>query len=228
MENVMSLFRTFVFVAAVAGAIAGLALTAIQYVSTTPLILRAETFEAKAVPAPGAVHTHDHKSWSPDGLERFGYTTLANLVGGIGLALVLVALSEIAGGLASWRQGVIWGIGAFIAFTLAPSLSLPPELPGKPSAELLARQVWWVATVVLTAGGLALGVFQRALWGTALGVAFIVAPHIIGAPQPESFNSPVPHDIAQRFVTGAVLSGFVFWVLLGGCAGFLRSRLTAS
>src|SRR5215470_14771624 len=184
----MSVFRTIVFVAAVAGAIAGLTLTAIQYVSTVPLILKAETFEAKAVPALGATAKHDHKGLLPaDGLERFANTTLANVLGAIGLALVLVALSEIAGGLASWRQGVFWGIGGFAAFTLAPTLSLPPELPAMPSADLLARQVWWVATVVLTAGGLALVAFQRALWGTVLGLALIVTPHIIGAPQAENF-----------------------------------------
>lgn len=224
----MSVFRTIVFVAAMAGAIAGLALTAIQYVSTVPLIQKAETFEAKTAPAPDVGVAHDHKSWSPaDGFERFAYSTLANVVGAIGFALLLVASSEIAGGLTSWRQGLFWGIGGFAVFTLAPSLSLPPELPAMPSADLLARQTWWIATTVLTAGGLALIAFQRALWGAALGLALMVIPHIVGAPQPDSFNSPVPHDLAQRFVTGVLVSGFVFWVLLGACAGFLRSRLAA-
>jgi cobalt transporter subunit CbtA len=230
----MALFRTLVLAAAVAGAIAGLALTAIQHVSTVPLILKAETFEAK--PAPGAAHepgshasgSHEHgpAAWAPaDGIERIAYTALANVVGGIGLALLLLALSEAGGGLAGWRQGLLWGLGGFAAFTLAPSLSLPPELPGMPSADLLARQLWWVATVALTAGGLALIAFRRALWAAVLGIALIVAPHVVGAPHPASFDSPVPHELAQRFVAGVVVSGLLFWALLGGCAGFLRARL---
>jgi cobalt transporter subunit CbtA len=225
----MSVFRTIVFVAAVAGAAAGLALTAIQHISTVPLILKAETFEAKPTPAHDAAGAHDHEGWSPaDGFERIAYTMLANVVGATGLGLLLVALSEIGGGLAGWRHGMFWGIGGFAAFTLAPSLSLPPELPGMPSADLFARQMWWIATVVLTAGGLALVAFQRALWGAVLGVVLVVAPHLVAVPQPASFETPVPHDLAQRFVTGVVVSGFVFWVLLGGFAGFLRSRLAVS
>src|ERR687887_1164657 len=109
----MSLFRTIVFVAAVAGAIAGLALTAIQHASTVPLILKAETFEAKAAPAHaahdhGAAGTHDHgdhqhEGWSPaDGVERIAYTTLANVVGGDGPPPLLVPLSGNAGGPSRW------------------------------------------------------------------------------------------------------------------------------
>lgn len=224
----MSVFRTIVFVAAVAGAIAGLALTAIHYVSTVPLIHEAEMFETKAAPAPGELSAHDHKGWSPaNGFERFAYTTLANVIGAVGLALVLMALSELAGGLTGWRHGMFWGLGGFAAFTLAPTLSLAPDLPAMQAADLLARQVWWAATVVLTAGGLALVAFQRAFWGTALGIALILAPHLVGAPRPASVYTPVPHDLAQRFVTGVVVSGFLFWVLLGSLAGFFRSRLTA-
>ena len=227
----MSVLRTIVLVAAVAGAVAGLVLTALQHASTVPLILEAETYEAKAAPPDGASATHDHgaEGWTPaDGTERIAYTTLANVVGAIGLALLLVALGEIAGGIVGWRQGMFWGMAGFAAFTLAPSLSLPPELPAMAAVDLIDRQIWWVATVVLTAGGLALIVFRPALWAAALGIALIVAPHVVGAPQPAGFETPVPHHLAQRFIAGVVVSGFVFWVLLGGLAGFVRSRLTAS
>ena len=225
------MFRTIVLVAAVAGAVAGLVLTALQHASTVPLILKAETYEAKAAPPHGVSATHDHgaEGWAPaDGVERIAYTTLVNVVGAIGLALQLVVLGEIAGGIVGWRQGMFWGMAGFAAFTLAPSLSLPPELPAMPAADLIDRQIWWAATVVLTAGGLALIVFRPALWAAALGIALIVAPHVVGAPQPASFETPVPHDVAQRFVASVLVSGFVFWVLLGGLAGFVRSRLLAS
>ena len=226
----MALFRTIVLVAAMAGAIAGIALTAFQHAGTVPLILKAETYEARTAPAhgTGAIHDDHGAGWAPaDGLERLGYTTLANIVGAIALALLMVALGEIAGGIAGWREGVFWGMAGFAAFTLAPSLSLPPQLPAMPAADLVTRQIWWAATVALTAGGLALIVFRSALWAAALGIALIVTPHLIGAPQPASFETAVPHGLAQRFVTGVVVSGFLFWVLLGGLAGFVRSRLQA-
>ena len=39
----MSLFRNIVFISALAGLVAGLAMTIMQYAGTVPLILRAET-----------------------------------------------------------------------------------------------------------------------------------------------------------------------------------------
>jgi cobalt transporter subunit CbtA len=228
----MSIFRTIVFVAAVAGLAAGLALTAVQAVGTVPLILQAESYEqaaqtpAEHAHAPGA---HEHAAWQPaDGIERLAYTVVANIVGAIGFALLLVALSEIAGGIAGWRQGIFWGLGGFASFTLAPSLGLPPELPGMPAADLLARQVWWIATVALTAGGLALMVFRRSLPAALAGFVLILAPHIVGAPLPANFETRVPHALAREFAVGAVISGLIFWVLLGAFAGFVRGRLTSS
>ena len=85
------------------------------------------------------------KAWAPaDGMERTTYSFLANIVTGIGFALLLVAVSELAGGILSWRQGVLWGLAGFAVFTLAPGLGLPPELPAMPAADLGARQFWWV------------------------------------------------------------------------------------
>ena len=52
----MSLFRNIVFISALAGLVAGLAMTVMQYAGTVPLILRAETFENAAPAAPA----HDH------------------------------------------------------------------------------------------------------------------------------------------------------------------------
>ena len=51
----MTLFRNVVFVAAIAGLLAGIVMTAMQAYATVPLILQAETFEnAEAAPV------HDH------------------------------------------------------------------------------------------------------------------------------------------------------------------------
>lgn len=232
----MAIFRNIVFIAALAGLTAGLAMTAMQYAGTVPLILKAETFEGAEpahdhAAAPNAVvapHSHDHeeKAWAPeDGFERSAYTALANIVTAIGFALLLVAASELKGGLTGWRQGVFWGLAGFAVFTLAPGLGLPPELPAMPVAELGERQIWWVATVLATGIGLALLVFKQSLPLAVLAVALIVAPHLVGAPQPESFETSVPHALAHDFIVMASVISLVFWVVLGGVAGFARSRV---
>lgn len=230
----MALFRTLVVVAAMAGTMAGLAFSVVQHISTLPLILQAERYETGTAPTHEAALQKDHaaaatESWTPaSSFERAAYTTLANVIGGIGFALLLVALGELRGGISGWRQGVFWGLGAFAAVTLAPSLGLPPALPAVPAGDLFARQIWWLGTVLCTGGGIALVLFRRSMAAAVLGLALIVAPHIVGAPLPASFESAVPRDIVQRYVSSAVVSAFVFWVLLGGLAGFVRARLAST
>jgi len=233
----MAILRNIVFIAALSGLVAGLAMTAMQYVGTVPLIQKAETFEA-AAPA------HDHASnstardaaappedqgeegWVPkDGLERSAHTALANVVTAIGFALVLLAAAELTSGMTGWRQGLFWGLGGFIVFTIAPGLGLPPELPAMPAADVGQRQIWWIATALATGIGLALLIFKRSLPLAILAVALLVAPHLVGAPQPVSFESPIPRSLAHAFLVMASVTSLVFWVILGGVAGFARSRV---
>jgi cobalt transporter subunit CbtA len=231
----MAYFRNIVLIAAVAGLIAGLGMTVAQELTTVPLILKAETFEqaedamasAQAhVHEDGAMHEHG-AGWAPqDGIERTAFTLAANVLTGIGFALLLIAVSELAGGIAGWRQGVFWGLAAFAVFTLAPGLGLPPELPAMPAAALGPRQLWWVATAASTAGGLALLVYGRSALYALTGIALLVAPHVIGAPQPVSPESPIPESLHHSFVVAVVMTTLLFWVLLGGLTGFFRARLT--
>ncbi len=141
-------------------------------------------------------------------------------------ALILVAASELAAGIGNWRQGVFWGLAGFSVFTLAPGLGLPPELPAMPAADLAARQVWWVATVLATAAGLALIAFRKSLPLTLLAVALIVAPHIVGAPQPDSFETPIPEGLHHQFVVAVTVTNLLFWLVLGAAAGVARGRVT--
>jgi cobalt transporter subunit CbtA len=245
----MTLFRNVVFVAAIAGLLAGIVMTAMQAYATVPLILQAETFEnSEAAPAhdhsapadaatsseaaaPTAAHSHDHgeEAWAPaDGFERYAYTAAANIVTAIGFALVLVAVSEAFGGIVSWRQGLFWGFAGFAVFTLAPGLGLPPELPAMPAADLAARQVWWISTVAATAIGLALIAFRNSVPLAVVGLALIVVPHVIGAPQPESHESPVPENLHHQFVVAATVTSLIFWVVLGGLVGLIRGRFFGS
>jgi cobalt transporter subunit CbtA len=229
-DDPVALFRTIVFVAALSGLMAGLGHTLIQHVSTVPLILKAEGYEkaASSTPAANVAGPHHAEAWAPaDLIERIAYTALVNIVGAIGLALLLVAASEVAGGIAGWRQGVLWGLAGFAAVTLAPSFGLPPELPGTPSADLLARQVWWIAAAALTAAGLALLVFRRSAAAVLFAVALLAAPHLAGAPQPASHETAVPAALARDYIVAAIVSNLLFWILLGALAGFFRTRLTA-
>ncbi|HMR33130.1 MAG TPA: CbtA family protein [Geminicoccaceae bacterium] len=223
----MSLFRNVVLAAALTGLVVGLVLTAIQSFSTVPLILEAETYEvAEQHAAAGApAHEHEEESWAPaDGFPRFAFTLLANVVTAIGYALILIVAAELAGGIGGWRQGLLWGLAGFIVFTVAPGLGLPPELPGMPAGPLDARQLWWLATAAATAGGLALLFLRRNLPLAVAGLVLIVLPHLVGAPKPDSFATDVPEGLHHDFVVAVVVSSLVFWALLGGVAGHLRSR----
>src|SRR5690606_13835880 len=97
--------------------------------------------------------------------------------------------------------------------------------PAMPAADLAMRQVWWVATVVATAAGLALIAFRASPPLALLGVALIVALHIVGAPQPESHDSPIPADLHHSFVVAVTVTNLIFWVALGALVGFFRERI---
>jgi len=241
----MTLFRNAVFTAAAAGLLAGLLLAALQTYATVPLILQAETFEnagggghdhgaapaEEAAPADAAATHHEAtapeeaEAWGPaDGFERFAFSLAVNVLSGVGFALLLVAVSEFAGGISSWRQGVLWGFAGFAVFTLAPGLGLPPELPAMPAADLFDRQIWWVGTVAATAAGLALIAFRGTVLLSVVGVALIVLPHVIGAPQPASHESPIPENLHHQFVVAVTVTNLIFWVALGGIVGIVRQR----
>lgn len=260
----MTLFRNVVFIAAIAGLVAGVVLACMQAYATVPLILKAEVYEQA-----GGGHQHEHaaapaanttdtnavssaapaentmssaapaaaeaaapaedEGWAPaDGFERFAFNVVANVVTGIGFALILVAVSEFAGGIGNWRQGLFWGLAGFAVFTLAPGLGLPPELPAMPAADLAQRQIWWTATAVATAAGLGLLAFRKSLPLAILAVALIVAPHIVGAPQPDSFETPIPEGLHHQFVVAVTLTNLVFWLVLGAVVGVVRGRFTGT
>ena len=231
----MDYFRNIVVVAAIAGVLAGLGMTVAQQLTTVPLILKAEVYE-------GAGHSEPRMTTAmpPRNLRRMSMAMragspptassarpsrlLANIVTGVGFALLLVAASELAGGITGWRQGVFWGLAGFAVFTLAPSLGLPPELPAMPAAELGARQLWWVATALSAAAALALMFYGRTPFAIVAAVALLVAPHLVGAPEPPSYDTPIPEGLHHSFVVAVVLTALLFWVLLGALAGLFRER----
>jgi cobalt transporter subunit CbtA len=225
----MTPFRNIVFAAALAGLIAGLFVTIAHTVGTVPIILKAETYEKAAengaapatnADAATAEHHHDAEAWRPtDGFERTAFTVLADVLTGIAFGLLLTAAYALRGRAMDWRQGLFWGLAGFATFTLAPGLGLPPEVPGTESAPLLDRQIWWVATAMATAGGLALIFFTRSIALTVLGAGMIALPHIYGAPQPAEYKSLVPEGLAHSFAVAVVVTSFLFWLVLGSLTG---------
>jgi cobalt transporter subunit CbtA len=231
----MEMFRRIFFVALLAGLGAGVFVTVVHEIATVPVILKAETFEKAGEAAPvadeaattdHAGHEHDAAAWEPaDGFERMAFTVLADILTGVGFALLLVAAYALRGGEMDWRKGLYWGLAGFATFTLAPGLGLPPEVPGTEAAPLLDRQVWWVVTALATGGGLALVFFARqALWVVG-GIALIVLPHIYGAPQPAEYKSLAPESVAHQFIVAVVITSLLFWLVLGSLTGFFYKRM---
>ncbi|HWL67400.1 MAG TPA: CbtA family protein [Geminicoccus sp.] len=228
MDHLRRLFAVALFAGILAGGVASLG----HQLHTVPTILVAEIFEHQESATLGhadhAAEAHDHgaEAWTPeDGLERTLYTMLADVLTGIAYALMLGAAMSLRGATADWRQGLLWGLAGFAAFTLAPSVGLPPELPGTPAAALTDRQVWWVATALLTAGGLALIAFSRRLAWAIVAVIAIVLPHFWGAPAAPAEMSAVPEALTQRFIAGVTAVSLLFWATLGLATGWLQARL---
>ena len=235
----MKLFQRIFFAAVLSGLAAGLAMSAVQQWRVVPLILEAENYESGAADhthEPGTPahshagelpdgHVHDADAWAPqDGVERTFYTVLANTLGGIGFAFLLVAVSVLAGLPITARNGIIWGIGGFAAFQLAPAIGLPPELPGMAAAELGIRQAWWLGTALATGAGLIVLAKLRNWTGLGMAAVLVLAPHVIGAPAAPDDASVVPAHLATSFAANALATGALFWLLAGPLLGWLNER----
>ena len=219
-----------------AGLVAGLLIAALQQVTTTPLILVAETYEKPAVVAPaaaapaaaphshhgGEAHVHGD-GWKPaDGMPRFFFTAITTVVTAVGAAFVLIAAMIFAGVPIDERRALGWAIAGFIACGLAPAAGLAPELPGSAAADLVGRQLWWVGTALATAVGL------WAFLGTdhppvvRIGaVVLLLAPHFIGAPHPHELESKVPAELAAQFTALSLVVQAMLWALVGIGIGLL-------
>jgi cobalt transporter subunit CbtA len=232
----MAAFRAIVFASALAGLIVGLAVTLVQQLGTVPLILQAETYEQAGAATAGAgqpsaapTGDHDHEdaagAWTPaNGFERNALTALFNVLDWIGFGLMLTGLLVLLRRPITWREGFLFGLGGFAAFVLAPGLGLPPELPGVPVAPLTPRQIWWLATALVTASALWLIAFRPSPFAAALAILLIAAPHLIGAPTPEPAPTNVPDALAHRFMVAVTLTTLLSWSLLGGLSGYLYQR----
>ncbi len=213
------------------GLLAALLLTLLQSFWVAPLILQAETYEKPAAThvhehdasaMPG--HTHDAEAWEPeDGWQRVLSTTGGNLVVAVGFALMLAGLYTLRAPTRT-SQGLLWGLAGYATFCLAPTLGLPPELPGTAAADLLQRQTWWITTAASTAVAIALVVFGKHWALKLLGAVILVIPHVVGAPQPMEHSSLAPEALETQFKIASQLTNLVFWLALGAISAWLFSR----
>ncbi|RIX99085.1 cobalt transporter [Aureimonas flava] len=224
----------FFLAALLAGILAGVVVTPVQHLKTTPLILAAETYEGggaahdHAAFVPGlvsAAHAHGGGEHAEGGTAgRIGGTLLANVVIGAAFSLLLLAASLLVDRPLTAANGAIWGLAGFAVLTLAPALGLPPELPAMPAADLAARQAWWLATVAMAAGGLWLLVFRRGGLAILGGLAPLALPHLVGAPHPDDIASPVPATLAAEFAVASLFVSALFWTAAGALLGLGLDR----
>lgn len=208
--------------ASIAGICAALVLTLAQALWVTPLILQAEGLEKIAQSGEHHAHEHgagghhhDEEAWQPeDGWSRTLWTTASNSVMGIGYALILCGLYQLRQP-TGWVQGMLWGTAGYFAFFAAPAIGLPPELPGTESADLVARQAWWLVTALATSVGLGLVLLQSRMALRVVGVALVLIPHAIGAPHPEIAGSLASEQMQLDFHIATSSTNALFWVLLG-------------
>jgi len=229
--------------ALVAGLAAGVFGWALQMALTTPIIIKAEIFENAPDMAAGhdhgtdaghdhgdghdeaGGHQHDADAWMPeDGIERHAFTLLTSVLFGVGFGAILAAGFALTGrDHIGWREGMVWGLLGYAALYVAPSLGLPPELPGMVAADLGDRQVWWLLAALTTAAGL-YGLIKGNAVMRVLGVVAIVLPHAVGAPHPDEFFGGPPAELAAKFAVASLVTVGLFWVALGAAAGWAFDR----
>lgn len=224
------MLRTLLASALFAGLIAGLFAAGLQQAFLVPLITQAELYETGAAihfGAEAAAPAGHGAEAAGANVSRHLLTVLMTVLTTCGFALILVAGFALAErmGLAriDHRSGLLFGLAGFAAVQLMPSLGLSPELPGAAAAELAARQLWWLGTVMATAGGLAL-----IAWGgntlRVAGAVLIALPHLVGAPHPEAFEGVVPPELSALFAARVLAVGALAWAALGALAGHFWSR----
>ena len=220
------------------GLFTGLIITAVQQWRVVPLIIAAEAYEGETP------EVHDHaavksnvslvtpayahsagEALGPLGLSRLGDTVLANLVTYSGFALLLFGVSTLFGRQITLTSAVAWGACGWLAVHFLPAVGLPPELPGFPAAELQARQIWWVATVIMSGAGLALLALKEGVAFKLGALVLIVLPHVFGAPQPTEIATAVPALYAAEYSVAALTASLIAWLVLALGLGMANERL---
>ena len=218
----LTTFKELLIAALWTGLLSGLLLTAVQQIQVIPTLLKAEVYEQNTS---ALTESHEQPEWQPEnGWQRTAYTAAANISLGVGFSLLMGAIMCSKARPDNWRIGILWGMAGYLSFFVAPSLGLPPEVPGTLAAKLEDRQSWWLITVLDTGFGLSLLAFALTRTNQFFGAVLLVAPHLIGAPQPEVAGSAAPDDLVQTFITATALANAIFWLAIGGLMGWFYKK----
>lgn len=227
--------------------------TGVQQLQATPIILAAETYEdQKADPptldASHADHAGNHKTkdWSPDdGLERMGWTFVANLLHAFSMTLLVFAVMGVSvfrgTKMGAMPLALVTAAAGWLVFYFWPSLGLHAEIPGMEAARLGSRQGWWLLAAVsaaLACGALALvrGPLRWAAAAALLALPYAVgAPHIMADPL-AGFNGEaqsVLRDLGSQLVWATTWISLSFWLCMGLASGlafqhWLQSQLRSA
>ncbi|NOQ16305.1 MAG: hypothetical protein GQ581_04530 [Methyloprofundus sp.] len=216
-------FRQVFLIACLTAFLASFGFSLYQFSFVNPIIFAAENFEIAETGISIAV-----EPWSPeDGIERSFFTFLANFLMSLAYGLILASAMAFRG-TNSALKGLIWGMAGYLTLFVAPSLGLPPEIPGMAAAELSQRQNWWLLTVILTGIGLAVLAFSPRYYKGA-GIILLILPHLIGAPNPaiHGFSHPDPNAITvlmelwQQFIIQTSIANALLWIIIGLSTGYL-------
>lgn len=188
-------------------------------------VLEFASYLSPVTPAYAHSGEHEDEGGIMFGMSRFSGTLFANLVTGAGFALLLAGVSLVTGNPITVANGALWGAAGWLAVHMLPAIGLPPELPGFPAAELADRQVWWIATVALSAGGLYLLILKDGIAAKVAGIALIAAPQVYGAPQPSDIASNVPAVLGAEFAVAALATTLFFWIVLGLSLGYANEKI---
>ena len=218
------MFKKILTSALIAGAAAGLIAGLLQFFFVQPILLHAEMFETGQLIHNGS--SAAQFDMPPYEMQRNLLSLAFAMLTFAGFALVLVALMNVAesrGATINGRTGLLWGIAGFVVFHLAPGFSLPPEVPGSSAADIGDRQVWWYGTVLATALAIWLIAFVQNKLAWIASIALFLAPHVIGAPQPEFFAGTAPTEMGGYFASRSLGVSMAAWSVLGVLAGYLWS-----
>ena len=208
------MFSRILTSAVFAGAAAGLIAALLQLFFVQPVLLHAELYEGGDLVHFGAETTVSAvQDLGGIDVMRDGLSILFTMLTYTGYAFLLIAgmaLAQDRGARIDGRTGILWGVAGFIAFHFA--------------ADVAQRQVWWFATVIAAAIAMWLIAFGTGWASWAVAAVLLLAPHVIGAPEPEVFTGPVPTELGALFAARAFGVGMAAWVLLGSFAGFFWQR----
>nr|WP_315238969.1 CbtA family protein [uncultured Albidiferax sp.] len=246
------IFQRLIWAALATAVVVGSVQTGVQHLQATPLILAAEVFESQKAEAPkpvapathvhaeAAAHGHDHAAapeWEPEnGLERTGWTWVANTLHAFSMALLVFAVM----GVCLWRGATLralplalWTAAAgWLVFHFWPSLGLHAEIPGMDAARLGSRQGWWLLAAVSAALACAsiAGLRSHLRWVAA--AAWLALPYVVGAPHistdplagfgPEAQTAL--RQLGTQFIWATTWISLSFWASMGLVGGLAFQR----